>query len=159
MFLVQAIHLESGEVENTTFDLVPKVEQAEKICRVFGEWLAGQPSEFRERIPFLTRGDMELEWTAASDGVAFAALIGGGEPLSVSVLLAGINAEADNGMLEGLLRMVPEDVFTPSTQRPLLATLLFPGAPEAIPTVQLLTTALASVFFRTVLGLNEATSK
>lgn len=159
MFLGQAIHLESGEVEDATFELVPKVEQAEKICRVFGNWLSGQPSEFRERIPFLTRGDLELEWTAASDGVAFAALISGGEPLSVSVLLSGVNAEADRGILEGLLRMVPEDVYTPSTQRPLLATLLFPGSAEAVPTVQLLTTALASVFFRAVLGLHESAGK
>src|SRR5512143_3549162 len=99
MFFVQAIHAESGVVENATFDLAPKVEQAEQVCGLFGEWLAGQPSEFRERIPFLKRGDLGLDWSAASGGVAFAALTDGGETLSVSVMLSGIDAEAGRAVL------------------------------------------------------------
>jgi hypothetical protein len=136
-------------------DLVPQVEEGEKICGLFAEWLGGQPGQFREPIPFLTRGDMELEWDAAAGGVAMAGLYSGREALSMSLLLSGIDAEADQGILNGFLQMMPPGAFQPAAERPLLITLLVPEIPEAIPTIQLLTTALASVFFRTVLRLHK----
>lgn len=157
MIHVQTVHLETGEVESGKLDLVPRVAEGEKICGLFGDWLGGQPSQFRERIPFLKRGEMELDWTAASGGVAFAAFMEHGEPLSLSVLLSGVEEEADTGMLEGFLRMLPPGLFTPTGERPLLATLLFPGQPESAATLQLLSSALSSVFFRTVFALRDTT--
>ncbi|MDX2154583.1 MAG: hypothetical protein SFV54_27825 [Bryobacteraceae bacterium] len=147
------MHLESGQVEDSEFDLTPTVAEGERICGLFDEWLKGQPPEFQERVPFLKRGDLELSWSAASGGVAFASFHSEGAPLSMSLLLSGLDSEADRGLLIGMAETglgpeVAAELDAP--QRPLLATVLFPGAPEAVPTLQLLSTALASVFFRKV---------
>ncbi len=158
MFYVQALHLETGEMESGKLDLVPKVAEGEKICGLFADWLGGQPAAFQAKIPFLKKGDVELQWNAAAGGVAYASLVENGEPLSLSVLLAGVDAEADAGMLDGFLGLLPDGLFQPAKERPLLATLVFPGRPEATPLLQLLTTALASVFFRTVFALRAGTA-
>jgi len=54
---------------------------------------------------------------------------------------------------------VPEDEVKKLAQvrdRPLLLQLLFPGSPEWMPAVQLLSTALASVYFRAILALSKS---
>ncbi len=152
---MRTLHLESGQVEDGEFDLIPKAPEGERICGLFAEWLQGQPPEFQERVPFLKRGDLNLSWSAASGGVAFASFQSEDAPLSMSLLLAGLDPEADRGLLMGMAEAglgpeVAAELDAP--HRPLLATVLFPGAPEASPALQLLNTALASVFFRKVLG-------
>jgi len=86
----------------------------------------------------------------------------------MGVLLTGVQSESDRMMLEmfvanvlvPLFGNVPEDEVKKLAQvkdRPLLLQLLFPGSPEWMPAVQLLSTALASVYFRTILTLSKNT--
>jgi len=157
-FEVRFLDLEAAQVENRMFEMEPSHEQAAKVCGLFDEFLKGQPREFRERIPFVTRGDWELEWSAAEGGVAFVVFHESGEPATMGVLVSGVDPAASEGTLEGfrhsilgpaLDRFVPEDrerVFAGSG--PMLLMTAIPGRPELLPTLHLLNTSLAAVFFR-----------
>ena len=170
MFYVRNIYLEEARVEEGKFDLVPTNEQGQAVCAVMTEFLTNRPPEFRDRLSFLKKGDMELDWSAAPGGVALASLFESSEPATMSVLVTGVQPEADRMMLE----MFRDNVLVPLfdgapvehinklidvVDRPLLLQVLFPGAPEWAPTVQLLSTALASVFFRTMLQLSSEQSE
>ena len=78
------------------------------------------------------------------------------EPAAISVLLSGIDAEADRMMARVFSGKTSwtscfagqfEEVLE-IRERPLVIQVLFPNDPEWIPAVQLLSAALASVYFR-----------
>lgn len=157
MFSVRTIHPEEKRVETAAFDLAPPLEQGQKICELFGDFLAHRPAEFRERIPFLNRTELELQWAAASGGAAFYAFFHGGEAVSMGVLVSGANADSDAQMLDawrGIAHpILGNEQLLDAPERPLMMTLQMPGYPELVPAVQLLSTALASVYFRAILAL------
>jgi hypothetical protein len=145
------------------FDLVPTVQQGETVCNLFAEFLSGLPGEFREPIPFLKNLEMEMQWAAAAGGAAFVAFFHGGEPVSLGVLLSGVNIDADDQMRRAFSASVTTPILgDASTQlldapeRPVLMKLQMPGYPEIAPTLDLLHTALASVYFRAILALAAA---
>jgi hypothetical protein len=157
-FEVRFLDLEAAQVENRTFEMEPSHEQAAKVCGLLDEFMRTQPREFRQRLPFLTRGDWELEWSAAEGGVAFVVIHESGEPATLGVMVSGQDPAASEGILEGfrhsilgpaLDRFVPEDrdrIF--SGAGPLVVMTAMPGRPELLPTLHLLNTSLAAVFFR-----------
>jgi len=164
MFSVRTIHPEENRVEAASFDLVPPLEQGQKVCELVGDFLANRPAEFRERIPFLNRVELELQWAAASGGAAFYAFFHAGETVSMGVLVSGVDATSDSQMLEawsGIANpMLGADgaALLQAPERPLMMGLQMPGYPELVPALQLLSTALASVYFRAILAL-EAESR
>lgn len=162
MFTVRTIFPEQPRVEINTFDMVPGSEQGQAVCAMFLEFLSEQPAEFRAPLPFLKKGSMELEWTAAAGGAALASFHEAGEPLSMGILLSGANEESDRQMLASLRQAVLEPVFgeeadryLEAPERPVLLNVIFPGNPEMTPRVQLLSAALASVFFRVMHEMSE----
>lgn len=159
-FDVRVIELEPRRVQSGKFDMEPRHEQAAKVVALMRSFVAGQPAEFRERLPFMKEGDWVADWKAASDGVAFVSFHEAGEPVSLAVLLAGIDPAADMGMSGGFEQAVlnpmlgalkPEErgkLF--GGDGPRLIVLLLPGRPELNSAVQLLNAALGAVFFRAV---------
>ncbi|MEP7363621.1 MAG: hypothetical protein ABI972_10230 [Acidobacteriota bacterium] len=165
MFYVRTIHPEAKRVEVAGFDLEPGLEQGQSVCKLFGSFLADHPAEFREKLPFLKNSDIELQWAAASGGAAFAAFFGDGQAITIGVLLTGVNEESDALMLEALRESVAvpmlgaeAEALLESPERPLMLQLQMPDQPDKIPAVQLLSTALASVYFRTILALDAERS-
>jgi hypothetical protein len=168
MFHVRNIYLEEARVEAGKFDIVPTNPQGEAVCALIAEFLTNRPPEFRDKLAFLKKGDFELDWSAVSGGVALASLYNEAQPATMSILLTGVDAEADTMMLDLFRDNVLRPVFdeAPEEQvnslvnvpeRPLLLQALFPISPEWTPTIQLLSTALASVYFRTILQLSTST--
>lgn len=163
MFFIRTINLESADVDVASFDLTPSNEEGQMVCSLFAEFLSSRTAEFRERLPFLKKGDYELEWAVAPGGVALASFFESQAPQSTGILLCGLNAEADGLMLEMFRQAVLEPLLPgdaegierciAAPERPLLLHILFPGEPEFGPTLQLLSAALASVFFRCMLEL------
>lgn len=161
-FEVRFLDLEAARVESRVFEMQPSHEQAAKVCGLFAEFLKGQPREFRARLPFLTRGEWELEWSAAEGGVAFVVFHESGEAATLGVMVSGQDAAASEGILHGFRhsilgpamdRFVPEDqerVF--SGAGPMLVLTAMPGRPELLPTLHLLNTSLAAVYFHQLLG-------
>ena len=169
MFHVRNIYLEEARVEAGKFDIVPTNPQGEAVCALVAEFLTNRPPEFRDKLAFLKRGNFELDWSAVAGGVALASLFDKDEPATMAILLTGVDPEADRMMLELFLDNVLRPVFQSAPpeqvnelvdvpERPLLLQALFPVSPEWAPTIQLLSTALASVYFRTILQLS-ATDK
>ena len=161
MFYVRTIHPADKRVEVAGFDLEPALERGQSVCNLFSRFLADHPAEFRERLPFLKNTDIELQWAAASGGAAFAAFFGDGETLTIGVLLTGVNEESDALMLEALRESIAvpmlgdqAEELLQSSERPLMLQLQMPDHPEKMPAVQLLSTALASVYFRAILALD-----
>lgn len=161
-FTARTFYPDQDRVEASEFDLLPEQEQAQAICDLFLDFLSEQPLEFRKPLPFINNANIELEWAAAEGGAALASFYHDNEPLSMAILLTGIQPEADSRMLEGLRQAVLEPVLgdqsakhLDSTERPLLFHVIFPGRPEYSPRAQILATALASVFFRAVLTIHQ----
>lgn len=157
MFRVRTIHPDSGRDEIAEYDLVPTLPQGQLVCNLFAEFLAARPGEFRERLPFLNKGEIEMQWAAAEGGAAYAAFFSGGRALGMGILLSGADMEADTRMIEALRVAIAEPMLgeragqaLDAPQRPAVILVQLPDQPEWIPTVQLLVTALASVYFRTV---------
>lgn len=155
MFTVRTIFPGEQRVETGSFEITPSNEQGRAVCALFLEFLSEQPAEFRAPLPFLKKGQTELEWASASGGASLASFYEAGEPVSMGILLSGLNEEADRQMLDALRQAVLEPLFggeadryLEATERPLLLNVIFPGNPELTPRLQLLATALASVFFR-----------
>lgn len=166
MFTVRTIRAEDGRVERSRFDLEPELPQGRAVCNLFAEFLSGRPGEFREKLPFVAKGDIELEWAAAAGGAAFAAFFSGGRPVTMGVLLNGADAEADDNMLAALRLSVLEPMFgepaadmAADEDRPVLTMVVFGDQPEVVPAVQLLNTALASVYFRAVSAMRQQASQ
>ncbi|MBL8231456.1 MAG: hypothetical protein JNL98_23375 [Bryobacterales bacterium] len=162
MFTVRTIFPEQQRVETGSYELEPSNDQGKAVCALFLDFLSEQPTEFRATLPFLKKGDTELEWTAAEGGAALMTFYEAGEPLSMGILLSGVKRESDEQMMEALRQAVLEPVFgeeagkyLEAPERPLLLNVIFPGNPELIPRTQLLATALASVFFRVMLEMHE----
>jgi len=158
-FHLRTLHVDGGRDETALFDLEPALEQGRMVCNLFAEFLATQPMEFRARLPFLTKGEIELEWAAAAGGAAYAAFFQDGVARSMGVLVAGLDAQADRQMVEGLRETVLGPMLGSAAigeERPMAVLVIMPEAPELTPTLQLLMTALASVYFRAVEGLNTA---
>lgn len=163
MFTVETVFIDQQRSESAHFDLVPTNDQGKAVCAMFLDFLASQPAEFRAKLPFLKQGEIELQWAAAEGCTAYAAFFEEGEPRSMGVLLSGINAEADQNMMQALRESVLDAAFgddasqyTTATERPLLMNVIFPGSPESNPRTQLLATALASVYFRVMHEMHEA---
>lgn len=163
MFAVRTIHPEEKRVETAAFELEPELEQGRQVCALFGEFLANRPAEFRERLPFLNRTELELQWAAAAGGAAFYAFFHGGEAVTMGVLVSGVNEESDARMLEawggiaGPLLGGWADGLLKAPERPLMMGIEMPGYPEIAPAVQLLSAAPASVYFRAILALDAET--
>ena len=159
-FTLHLVRPESRSVESGQFELQPKHEEARKILGLMKEFFRSRPPEFRDKLAFLKKSDLELEWLAAPGGVAFVSLFQANEPVSMCVLLSGMENEADLGILTGYRSGVVEPFFgqlTPeeerqifSKERPLALLTVVPGQPELTPTIHLLHTALAAVFFEAV---------
>jgi hypothetical protein len=159
MFHVRCILPEQGRIEATSFALQPTNSQGEAVCDLFRRYLSGRPAAFRDRLSFLKRGDIDLDWTSAEGGVALASIFCAGDPAVISVLLTGQNQASDEVMLEvfreNVLDLLFEGAFKEALdvqERPLLIQVLLPGDPEWQPVMQLLSAALASVYFRGILG-------
>ncbi|MDX1979919.1 MAG: hypothetical protein SFV51_06605 [Bryobacteraceae bacterium] len=155
VFTIRTIFPDQQRVETGSFDLIPGNEQGKAVCALFLEFLSEQPAEFRTRLPFLKKGDTELEWASAAGGAALASFYESGEPVSMGILLSGAREDADRQMLDALRQAVLEPVFgeqaatyLEAPERPAMLNVIFPGNPELTPRLQLLATALASVFFR-----------
>jgi hypothetical protein len=162
MFHVRTIRPDSGKVEVSAFDLEPALQQGILVCNLFAEFLADRPGEFRERLPFLTKHDIELQWAAASGGAAFAGFFYEGRTLGMAVLLSGANAEEDQRMIEALQVSILGPMLgeaasglTEAPERPVMLVVEAGDAPEMLPTLHLLATALASVYFRAIRRLAQ----
>lgn len=159
-FDVRVLELESRRVQSARFDMEPQLEQAAKVVALMRAFVAGRPPEFRERLPFMKQGDWVADWKAAGDGVAFLSFHEAGEPVSLAILLSGIDPAADAGMSSGFEQAVLNPMMgtlRPEEREklfggagPRLIMLLVPGRPELNPAAQLLNAALAAVFFRAV---------
>ena len=69
MFHVRCIHPDQGRIEANRFELQPTNSQGEAVCDLFRRYLADRPATFRDKLPFLRKGDIELDWSAATGGV------------------------------------------------------------------------------------------
>ena len=157
MLHVRNILPDEQRIESASFDLEPQDENGRAVCDLFQRYLSCRPAAFRDQLSILKRGNMELDWSAAPGGVALASLLQGRDVLSMSVLLAGTQPEADCMMLEVFRENVLSPLFGSAfdevlecRERPLVVQVLFGGAPEWTPAVHLLSVALASVYFRAV---------
>ncbi len=151
-FTIQNIYADGAKSDAHELPLKPN-EEAEKVCALFADFLAGHPAGFREKLPFLNRGNYELEWAAAAGGSAFATFYESDAPVSMGVLLSGNDEESDRQMLDFFVSSPLEPMFAstrPAAIRPLLLQVNFMDRPDAAPVVQLLATALASVYFRAI---------
>ncbi|MBC7925686.1 MAG: hypothetical protein H7039_08520 [Bryobacteraceae bacterium] len=158
MLHVRSIYPDQGRVEETSFGLAPTNPQGEAVCTLMERYFANRPAAFRDQLSFLKKGDFALDWSAVTGGVALASLFQGESPASMSVLMAGVCPETDAIMLEVFRENVLVPLFDGEFDhvckvqcRPLLIQVIFPGLPEWLPAVQLLSVSLASVYFRSVL--------
>ncbi|MBK9169878.1 MAG: hypothetical protein IPM24_20790 [Bryobacterales bacterium] len=165
MFWVRTIFPEDARVEVGTYELTPTNENGAQVCRLFAEFLANRPPEFRDALGFVKRDGMELEWAAVQGGSALATFYDQGSPLSMGILLSGVNQASDAEILSLLRGMVLDPMLGDEAERcaggperPLLLNVVFPGAPEQTPVVQLLAASLASVYFRTIHQLHQEQS-
>src|SRR5262249_24502692 len=132
--------------------MAPTNEEGERVCALWAEFLGDRPPEFREKLPFLKR-DLELEWTAAPGGVALASFYDNEGPRTMGILLAGVDPEADRVMLDAWRNNVLKPLlgahrdFGQTDKRPALLNIVFPGPLELVPALQLMVTALCSVYF------------
>jgi len=143
--------MESGRIERGQYDCAPDLEQAASVIRLVREFMAGRASQFRERIPFLKRGDIELEWAAATGDVAFATFYESGKAATLGVLAYDPASEAGQGVLEGLRQTLGLGAAeTELSQGPLVVIAALPGNPEWLPILHLLNTSVAATFFQAV---------
>lgn len=147
-FEVRVVHLEDGRLERGSFETAPSMEQAAKVVGMMREFLSNQPAQFRAPLPFLKRGAIELEWASAQGGVAFATFYESGQAATLGVMAWDPSNEAGQGVLSGLrqnLELGPE--VTDGAEGPLMVVAALPGRPEWLPTLHLLNTSLAAVYF------------
>lgn len=141
-------------MEAASYDVIPTNDQGKAVCGLFLDFLSENPPEFRKPLPFLKKGSTELQWAAADGGVAFAAFFEEGQPVSMGVLISGLAPEADEQMIASIREAIfgeeETDGMLDAPERPVFLNVLFPGAPELHPQTQLLSAALASVYFRVI---------
>jgi hypothetical protein len=160
VFHVRSIFPDLERVASASFELTPTNPQAEAVCSLFERFLADRPPAFRDKLGFLRKGEFELDWSAAPGGVALATMMQDGEPASMSVLVAGVQPDTDAMMLDVFRENVLLPLFDGAYDsvaalplRPLVLEVIFPGRPEWVPALQLLSASLGSVYFRTVLSI------
>ena len=158
MFHVRTIFPDQLRVAETSFALHPTNVEGEAVCSLFERFFNGRPPSFREPLAFMKRGDFELDWSSAGNGVALASIFQAGEPASMGVLISGQDRCMDEMMLDVFRENVLTTLFgneydeiTRLDLRPLLIEVVFPGKPEWTPAVQLLSACLGSVYFRSVI--------
>jgi hypothetical protein len=160
MFTVRTLRLAGGPpaIETAQFDLEPRLAPGRTVCNLFAEFLSNRPGEFREQLPFLNKSGFELDWAAASGGAAFASFFHEGQPLGMAALISGAGSESDAQMLAAMRLSILEPLGAGDAEIPdrpgVLLVDLTSGRPEHGPTLQLLVTALASVYFRAVLAMS-----
>jgi len=145
-FEVRVFHLDSQRQESGTFDLDPALEDARRVVGVMREFLAGKPAQFKDAIPFLKHGAVELEWNAASGGVAFFAWSVDGSPAVFGAMVSDAASEAGLGVLGGFANTL-NLADRPATSGETIWLAALPGRPEILPLLHLLTTSLGSAFF------------
>lgn len=148
-FEVRVFYLQDGRQEAGRFDLEPKVEDARRVVGVMQEFLAGKPEQFKEAIPFLKKGAVELEWNAGAGGVAFFAWTVEGTPAAFGAMVSEALSEAGVGVLGGFATTMKLDSAPPAKGRTVWLAAL-PGRVETLPLIHLLTSSLAAVFFGAV---------
>lgn len=141
-------------MEAASYDVIPTNDQGKAVCGLFLDFLSENPPEFRKPLPFLKKGSTELQWAAADGGVAFAAFFEEGQPVSMGVLISGLVPEADEQMIASIREAIfgeeEAEGMLDAPERPVFLNVLFPGSPELHPQTQLLSAALASVYFRVI---------
>ncbi len=155
---------DGARVEVAQFDLEPQLPQGRTVCNLFAEFLAERPAEFRETLPFLNKFEIELQWAAAAGGSAFASFFHEGQALGMGIMLSGAEPKSDAQMLEALRVSILEPMMGPTVaakltsmdERPGVLLVELPDRPELTPTLHLLITALASVYFRAVRAMAAA---
>lgn len=166
MFQMRTLAPGGDAVQQQQLALQPDDPQSEQICDLFHRFLVDKPKEFRLRLPFLKRDEIEMEWAAAPGGAALCTFYEDDSPLSSAVLLSGTNAEADQQMGALFDAAVLQPVFGPSAKDllrfeayPAVAVALLAAPHERYPVVQLFYASLASVYFRqmNVLSSNNST--
>ena len=90
--------MEDGRVEQGAFDTQPELQQAADVVRLMRSFLGGKPVQFRDRIPFLKHGNIDIEWVASEDGVAFATFYLDGQASTMAVLVTDPSSEAGQGV-------------------------------------------------------------
>ena len=95
MFHIRCIFPEQGRIEANSFELQPTNPQGEAVCELFHRFLADRPDRISGAAAISSKGRYRTDWSAAAGGVALASLFCSGDPAAISVLLSGIDAEAD----------------------------------------------------------------
>ena len=162
MFHVRSIFPDAARIDECSFELTPTNPQGEAVCSLFERYLADRPAAFRDRLSFLKKGNLELDWSAAAGGVALASIYQNGTPAAICVLLSGAEPSTDLNMIEVFRENVLSPLFGSEFDsvasvdaRPLVVQVIFSGEPEWAPAIQLLSASLASVYFRTVIQLSS----
>ena len=170
MFTVRTIQPgespDGARVEAAQYDLEPQLPQGRTVCNLFAQFLSERPPEFREPLTFLNKSSVELDWAAAGGGSAFASFFHEGKPLGMAVLLSGADPESDEQMLQAIHLSILEPILGPDRaqdlgqieERPGVLLVEMNDQPELIPTLHLLMTALASVYFRAVKAMAAAST-
>jgi hypothetical protein len=150
-FELRVVHMDSGRIDRGQYDCAPALEQAANVIRLVREFMAGRPAQFRERIPFLKRGNIELEWAAATEDVAFATFYESGKAATLAVFAWDPSTEAGRGVLDGLRQTLGLGAAeTEPSPGPLVVVAALPADPEWLPILHLLNTSLAATFFQAV---------
>lgn len=162
VFHVRSIYPCEDRVDASTFELCPTNPQGEAVCSLFAEFMKDKPPEFRSRLTFLKKGDFEIDWSAVPGGVALVSMLQESQTASMGILVTGIKADTDSMMLDVFEENVLQPLFGDSysdlrqiPDRPLLLQVIF-AAGEWAPAHHLLGTALASVYFRSILHGEES---
>lgn len=153
-FEVRVFHLESGRQESGQFELVPELADARRVIGAMRDFLADKPGSFKEAIPFLKRGAVELEWNAGAGGVAFFAWTVEAAPAMFGAMVADAGSVAGAGVLSGFagtMKLANPPAATGAT----IWLAALPGRPEHIPLLHLLTTSLGAVYFSAVERASE----
>ena len=144
-------------METSALELQPSTPEAEAVCELVREYLRNRQPAFADRLGFLNRGDFSLDWSAAAGGVALFTILETTQPASMGLLLCGIEQQTEAEMVDAFTaNVLPIAGGDLCPDRPLLLHAVFPGRPEITPILQLVASALASVFFRTVLRLHAS---
>lgn len=151
-------------IQRQELDLQPGNPQGEEVCQLFQRFLVDKPTEFRLRIPFLKRDEIEMEWAAAPGGAALCTFYEDDSPLASAVLLSGVDQDSDGQMCALFEAAILDPIFGPEAKialqfatYPAVAVAMLAAEPERFPTVQLFYASLASVYFRQMRALSAGT--
>jgi hypothetical protein len=159
-FHLHTLTLGNAVIQRQALEVTPSNSQGEEVCQLFQRFLVDKPSEFRMRLPFLKRDEIEMEWAAAPGGAALCTFYEDDSPLASAVLLSGLNSEADGQMAALFEAAVLEPIYGPDARLALqfeslpgVAVAMLAAEPERFPTVELFYASLASVYFRQMRAL------